>query len=454
MKRFLLMIFLIPAILTGADIPKPGTLIVTYQTDGKNEHLDRVRFWLKNEMHKQTLYPRGTAYVDDGEKNTRMVVVEDLQPGDYVIDFIFPNLDSRFKPIPERKIKITSGEVVKIDQKIKPKKTLRASRSKRPMRKTQQETATTSVMEQPSAVPEPIIAQSPLEETEEEDTPDEQEEIDVSYGKLIVSYELPSSPGQGNNVRFRVISQSGQSSIHPELGKDTVVPLEAGKMVMVPKLPSGIYTIEFILEGLPEPLAEKSFELQAERTKSVHQTLTLPDSRPTESAEAPPEITEAEQNFSSLTLTANIPTAEFELRHLESGKSFQGQGREASFEQLPPGKYELNFNSYDPFFIPPPSEKIEITEGDAATWEADYMTLGRVKISTNITRAMAQITPMEKGRSPYKKEVLNGEVAIYIPEGKYRITFQPVKGRETPEPVDINVQPLQTEQVNVYFPMD
>lgn len=477
MKRILFMICLLPAFLIGVGIPETGTLIVTFQTNKKGERIERIRFWLKDENAKQTLFPRGTAFVDDKDKKTRMVVIEDLSPGQYTLEFLVPNLDGRFESIPERKVKITRGEVVKIDQEIKTRKGYWTNRPKPLKRKsiaeleiiepeiidetdfeeTEQETPPVLKEEEILETQEDTLTQSPTEELETEDPVEEQEDVNLTFGKLIVSYELRDDPVMAENVRFHLTSQEGKTTVHPIVGSDTEIPLHAGKMVMLQSIATGTYQMEFYLEGKDEPIANKTFEIKEGRTKSVHQTLKTPQNIPEEPiAEVKPEplsveIEKEEKVFPSLTLSANIPTAEFVLIHTETGETIKRKGREVMIDSLPSGTYELYLNSYDPFFIPPPKELLEITEGKPITKEVAYLTLGRVKISTNVSQATASITPMENNHPAYKKEVSEGNVALYLPEGKYRIIFSPIKGKKVPEPVDIHVKPLETEQVNVYF---
>lgn len=49
-----------------------------------------------------------------------MVLLENIQPGEYLIDFLVPNTDRYFKEVLPRKVMINEGEIVKIDQQIKP----------------------------------------------------------------------------------------------------------------------------------------------------------------------------------------------------------------------------------------------------------------------------------------------------------------------------------------------
>lgn len=98
-----------------------GTLIVTYQTGPKGERLNRVRFWVRPAQEDPQLYPKGNSFVEDESNMTRIVVIENLAPGKYMVEFVVPNSDGLFEPIPKREIHVLSGKVVKIDQLIKPR---------------------------------------------------------------------------------------------------------------------------------------------------------------------------------------------------------------------------------------------------------------------------------------------------------------------------------------------
>ncbi len=97
-----------------------GVLVVTYHTGRNSERLDRVRFRLINEHREQTMFPRlGTFYENTG-RQSRRVTIPNLAAGRYTIEFIVPNRDGLFGEIPQRQITIVEGEIVKIDQTLKP----------------------------------------------------------------------------------------------------------------------------------------------------------------------------------------------------------------------------------------------------------------------------------------------------------------------------------------------
>ena len=98
-----------------------GTLIITYKTGEKGERLDRIRFWLIDEHHEQQMYPRKGSFVDDQSSLKRIVVIRDLNPGKYVIDFVVPNQDNLFEYVPPKEIIIAGDKITEIEQIIKPR---------------------------------------------------------------------------------------------------------------------------------------------------------------------------------------------------------------------------------------------------------------------------------------------------------------------------------------------
>lgn len=100
---------------------KTGTLIVSYQTGLQGERLDRIRFLLTDQQLRQHMYPKKGCYVEDVSCLTRMVIVEDLPVGEYLLEFIVPNADNLFEELPTRTIQIEDGQVAKIDQVIQVK---------------------------------------------------------------------------------------------------------------------------------------------------------------------------------------------------------------------------------------------------------------------------------------------------------------------------------------------
>ncbi len=118
----LLLCFLIIANKGTSQIlsPEMGTIIVTYQTDQEGQRLDRIRFWLINENHERTLYPKKDEFVANNHTCLeRTVVITHLPIGQYRIEFLTPNADLMFEEVAVREIELTSGSVIKVDQPIR-----------------------------------------------------------------------------------------------------------------------------------------------------------------------------------------------------------------------------------------------------------------------------------------------------------------------------------------------
>lgn len=247
------------SLLSTEESPITGTLIVTYQTGQKSERLDRIRFWVKNGKHKQSLYPKGKAFVDDLVEFTRMVVIEDLTPGQYTLDFLIPNTDRYFEEVPIRKVTIAKGGVVKIDQVIKSRE---AFLEMEEMAEEEREELTAYLEEktEPSFTKEEVV-----EETEDS----------MKCGKLIVSFDIKENPGRSEHIFFRLVDEEGHVTVHPEVGVDTEIPLEAGKMVMIRQIPAGDYTLEFFVEFEKEEYSLSILQVQIDenKTRSIHQSL-------------------------------------------------------------------------------------------------------------------------------------------------------------------------------------
>lgn len=97
-----------------------GTIIVTYQTDQEGQRLDRIRFWLINENHERTLYPKKDEFVANTHPCLeRTVVIAHLPIGHYRIKFLIPNTDQIFEEVAPREIELTANAAVKIDQLIR-----------------------------------------------------------------------------------------------------------------------------------------------------------------------------------------------------------------------------------------------------------------------------------------------------------------------------------------------
>ena len=100
-----------------------GTLIVSYSTGEKGDRLSRIRFLLSSGDAEEEMYPKGENYVESSDSLSRLVVIDNLRPGDYQIRFLVPNADNFFEEIPDSSVTLTAGQVAKVTQAIQPKHT-------------------------------------------------------------------------------------------------------------------------------------------------------------------------------------------------------------------------------------------------------------------------------------------------------------------------------------------
>lgn len=119
--------------INAKEMSDKGTLIVSYQIGPQGDRLERVRVLLISETGNEQFYPKGDAYVEDGSTHSRMIAIENLNPGKYVVKFLVPNQDGLFNDIPPREIEIKKNEVSRIDEHIEPNyATLKAKAEAKP----------------------------------------------------------------------------------------------------------------------------------------------------------------------------------------------------------------------------------------------------------------------------------------------------------------------------------
>lgn len=112
---------LVTTALSPGDPSQAGTLIVTYDTGPNAERLPRVRMQLTDSHGREQLFPKENGFVYDPIGPSRIVAIHGLEPGTYTLEFLIPNNDGLFKPIPARQVQIAHGELVKVTQSIKPR---------------------------------------------------------------------------------------------------------------------------------------------------------------------------------------------------------------------------------------------------------------------------------------------------------------------------------------------
>ncbi|HEV8051694.1 MAG TPA: SUMF1/EgtB/PvdO family nonheme iron enzyme [Parachlamydiaceae bacterium] len=98
-----------------------GTLIVSYSTGERAERLNRIRFSLISEDNEEQMYPKGDAFVESSDSESRMIVIENLAAGNYKLRFLVPNSDELFEATPEKNIVIVKDDILRVDQLLNPR---------------------------------------------------------------------------------------------------------------------------------------------------------------------------------------------------------------------------------------------------------------------------------------------------------------------------------------------
>lgn len=285
-----------------------GTAIVTYKTGPEAKRLKRVRFRLIYPDQNQQMFPKKDVYVDDKNQLTRMVVIDDLAPGKYTIEFLVPNIDGLFTPVPARDFTVTAGKVVKIDQMIHPcYSTIEAAISFDPQLDQKQSLPLIILKDQsgqlfaqsPSGnlsatdllagsyilsfeeftgykTPDPIVIALKPDQTAGPFTgtyiaADEPQEP----GTLVVSFDTGPEARFLDLIRFKITNSQGKTRTYPQQGTAVKDPATEGYTVTVAGLPPGEYSIHFFMHTSSDniqDLRQSTFSINAEETTSLQES--------------------------------------------------------------------------------------------------------------------------------------------------------------------------------------
>ncbi len=91
-----------------------GDLAVTYSAEGKSDALDQVQFWLTDLRGDRTRYPLRDTVSKDVLDGKRLVLITDLEPGEYSLQFVNKNNKALFKMPPRMDVVVASGEVTEV----------------------------------------------------------------------------------------------------------------------------------------------------------------------------------------------------------------------------------------------------------------------------------------------------------------------------------------------------
>lgn len=483
--------------------PEMGTLIVTYQTDQEGQRLDRIRFWLINENHERTLYPKKDEFVANNHSCLeRTVVIAHLPIGHYRIEFLIPNADQIFEEVAPRDIELSPGSVIKVDQPI----SLRSSTvaPKEPVEVALNELGNLSS----PILPVIIVNKDPQMAIPFPSGPlpikaarfslnvnlnmhwrlmHEGQIIYTATGAVsnfpippgrhyyILAQEMPGytvnmippnpfdlEPGQFFKIELIYQHETGYLELHgtwPDTEKKLVIKLNHEhnqQQNVVIKLKSiggkinwqstpmaiGDYVISFESPGKPEPFEKQHFRIEKGRRTIVK----FPKKqKPVPSGES-----------GSLQITTDISQALFTLVDMKGNTFGQGQGYKYVFENVPKGEYILSFSSADPrLFIPPPPKDIVIEGKHRNEINVVYEKMGRLTIGSNVDSFQVLIKP-QKDTQKARHETITGRSSnIYLPEGHYSIFYEPLApGASTPKPTDVAIRSTSPQTVYQSYLLD
>lgn len=529
-----------------------GTLIVSYDTGEKGERLNRVRFLLVSEEdHKEEIYPKGEAFIEGHEANSRLIAIENLPVGNYRLKFLIPNADNLFDPIPERSVTIIKNQVLRIDQSIHPRYATLKAKASLPSEAAEKQPILTLHNQQGMVRAQSVTGKLVVhylvpgsysltfEPIEGYQTP-EPVELNVTagmeIGPLIGTY-VPEGE-HANNVAQSVLIRRprgpliinqlyAQLTINNNLQRARWTLVRNGVPVFTGigsvtnfRVPDGdnYRIIPENIEGYTVRVNPSSFDLYATRTTyvsvvyersfgTVYLQASFPEgemvavhfrsrteppfsiklrskggkifwqSRPLPTGPyeisyelpdsftpVPPDnviIRRGEQielnpklmSQGQLHVVANVPEAIFLLRSLSDSKVWRGEGREYTFRDIPAGVYQLTFSTQQPeHFVPPKEVRVIMNDLERKEVKAGFQIAGKLMITTNLNQSHLTIQELGGQQQTYQDQMLNRTKTFILPEGQYRVTMtNPTEPFSPPDPVNIAVKALRTQEVNLPF---
>lgn len=499
--KYYLLFFLTLLFVTNniAAESKSGTLIVTYQIGVKGERLDRIRFCLKNEKNELQIYPKGANFVEDSENKMRTVVVEDLPPGNYILDFLLPNYDRFFEDIPSKTLEIAVGQIVRVDQTIKPYSSSaeiiqnsslhlfdfldEIPETERNVKEIALADTITSNFYHLSTLKKAIgvlnvdcnipTARWVLYQSDiiVYSGVGFEENILIAAGSQyrlqaeeISGYKLKISPPSDFSIAegevFNALIQYERTFGFIEIS--SLLPDEAQVTVKItPQFTDQIKTLPPIIETLisknnkiywhspPLPTGDYLISFQSPKNylEIPEETLTLHEG----------QRLLLTPNFLKgyfLHVKTNLSDAIFTLENEQSNMKWSGYGKDYTFQNIPAGNYTLEFSSKNPqFIIAPKQEQLTINKPKNEI-EALYQKAGKLIIYTDVNHAKVNLTSLENRNVVFNEEIFDGRLIKSLPEGRYLLKLEPVNEKKkafTPKTQEIKVESLQTTELNLVF---
>lgn len=438
-----------------------GSLIVTYQTGSQGERLDRIRFWLKKSDEQfQQMYPKNDAFVDDPSSMTRMVVIENLSPGKYTIEFVVPNRDGYFENVPKKEILISKGSAVKIDQLIKPRNmAFKGLTERSEIAQVDRSKGSLSVItnlpnarwviyrkdvsvhngkgsEYSISLPAGQDYHLRAEQFDDYNTniqpqenfsivPNQTTITELNYQRKYGVVEISSMMPEGEMVEINVKPLKGQTSIR------TFIRSENGRLFwQSPEMPTGEYTVSY-RPANPNYLPKEPERITVYQGRNI--TLT-------------PEFTVGR----TLTVTSNASEAMYFLKDNHGQVLYNGQGKTYTFSGLKPGHYTLSFAiSGNSYYSAPKDESVVVNPFDDLNYKIDFPIGGKLVVNSNSEPGRLKIEALSNQANTVDEQI-TGNPSFNLPAGRYRLSFKPDSGK-APLPVEIQLDPLQTKEIKVSY---
>lgn len=365
-----------------------GTLIVTYSTGERSERLNRVRFSLTSNDHVEQLYPKGDAYVEASDSHSRMIAIENLSVGEYQLNFLVPNSDRLFEPIPETTVTICKDKVTRIDQNIYPRyATLKVK--------------TTLLPDDPLSLKQPIIT---LE--------DNQGNIRAHSitGKLVAHYLVP-----GNyNLKFEPIAGY-------QTPPEQLITVSAGATI-------GPLIGTYVLEGMATEEKDIPFVAESIITRRPSGTVII------------------NQINGQLTVDNNLQNAHWILLK-NNNPVYNGVGPITNFQILDGDNYRLVPEEIEGYTVKVnPASTFSLYPAQTVYASIVYeRTYGTISLQTNFPDGeFIRLTIKSKDRPPmsFKIRSKNGKISWQsqpLPTGVYEISYT----------LPPTYEPVKTDQVTV-----